>query len=87
MDATGAKVYSVTYNSTTEEYDRDEATYTLTDEYGNHFYVDSTQWGWATSQGFGTIKLSIGQTYNASATAMWQIYTDSENRLIFSWHS
>lgn len=77
----GAKVFAITDN------ERDETTYTLTDEFGNHFYVDSTQWGWATSNGFGTIKLTIGQTYNTSATAMWQIYTDSDNRLIFSWHS
>lgn len=81
VDTTGTKVYAV---------ENDEiiaGTYTLTDEAGNHFYVDSTQWGWATAQGFGTIKLSIGQTYNSSATAMWQIYTDSDNRLIFNWHS
>lgn len=81
VDTTGTKVYAV------QSGDIVPGTYTLTDEDGNHFYVDDTQWGWATANGFGTVQLTIGKTYNTSNTTMWQIYTDNDNRLIFSWHS
>ena len=78
VDSTGTKVYAVENNQIIQ------GTYTLTDEDGNHYFVNNTETSWATATEFGCVQLSIGKDVND--TARWRTVMN-ENTLDDIYHA
>ena len=78
VDSTGTKVYAVENNQIIQ------GTYTLTDELGNHYFIDNTETSWATATEFGCVQLSIGKDVND--TARWRTVMN-ENTLDDIYHA